>query len=106
MDHLTPTNPDIDTTCSVLFTLEDKPGALDGALRVFKQLGISLKFIESRPSKNFEWEYEFIVDIDVQKEEILQTIKSQLCKVGKNVGIMGSTGLNSNKGNQTMEGMI
>ena len=47
---------------SVMFALKDKPGALHDALVPFKNYGINLMKIESRPTKRKAWEYVFFVD--------------------------------------------
>lgn len=49
---------------SVLFALKDKPGALHDALVPFKQHGINLTKIESRPSKRKAWQYLFFIDFE------------------------------------------
>jgi chorismate mutase / prephenate dehydratase len=47
---------------AVLFSTAHKAGALADVLSVFKEHGINLTNIESRPSKKREWEYHFFVD--------------------------------------------
>lgn len=47
---------------SLVFALKDKPGALHDALVPFKNYGINLMKIESRPTKRKAWEYVFFVD--------------------------------------------
>ena len=49
---------------SVVFGVKHKVGALYDALSVFKTDNINMTKIESRPSKNKNWEYYFFVDID------------------------------------------
>ncbi len=49
---------------SLMFCVQDKPGALFSALEPFQRLGINMSKIESRPSKRKAWEYFFFVDID------------------------------------------
>lgn len=49
---------------SLMFSLQDKPGALFSAIEPFKRLTINMSKIESRPSKRKAWEYFFFVDID------------------------------------------
>jgi chorismate mutase/prephenate dehydratase len=53
-----------DDRTSLMFCVQDKPGALFHALEPFNRLRISLSKIESRPSKRKAWEYFFFVDID------------------------------------------
>lgn len=54
---------------SLMFALNDKPGALYDALRSFKQQKINLTKIESRPSKRKAWEYIFFIDFEGHESE-------------------------------------
>jgi chorismate mutase/prephenate dehydratase len=47
---------------AILFSTAHKAGALADVLDVFKQHGINLTNIESRPSRKRQWEYYFFVD--------------------------------------------
>jgi chorismate mutase/prephenate dehydratase len=47
---------------SVMFGIQDRPGALYDALLPFRQAGLSLSRIESRPSRRQVWEYLFFID--------------------------------------------
>jgi chorismate mutase/prephenate dehydratase len=49
---------------SIVFGVKHKVGALYDALSVFKADNINMTKIESRPSRNKNWEYYFFVDID------------------------------------------
>src|SRR5690606_11976721 len=48
---------------SLMFSVQDKPGALFAALEPLNRWKISMSKIESRPSKRKAWEYFFFVDI-------------------------------------------
>ena len=48
---------------ALVFSTADKPGALSDVLDVFKQYGINMTKVESRPSRKKQWEYYFIVDV-------------------------------------------
>lgn len=66
---------------SFVFTLQDKPGALQGALDPFCKRGINMSKIESRPSKRKLWDYYFFVDIighyeDPEVQEALEELNS------------------------------
>lgn len=65
---------------SVMFSLRDKPGSLFDALRPFNEFHINMSKIESRPSKQRNWEYFFFVDIaghceDSKLSEALQNLE-------------------------------
>lgn len=62
---------------SLLFTVDDREGALEDVLKVFKKLSISLCRIESRPSKSFKWKYDIVVDFRLPEESILK--KLEIC---------------------------
>lgn len=47
---------------SLLFAVPHQPGALVAALNVFAEHGVTLTFIESRPTRQNPWEYVFFVD--------------------------------------------
>jgi chorismate mutase/prephenate dehydratase len=48
---------------AMVFSTADRPGALSDVLDVFKNYGINMSNIESRPNKKKPWEYYFFVDI-------------------------------------------
>jgi len=54
---------------SVLFTMQDKAGALHDMLMPFKKNRVNLTKIESRPSKKKAWKYYFYVDLDGHKDD-------------------------------------
>jgi len=56
------TAPSGNDKTSLLFAVKDRVGALLDSLEPFRQHGISLTFIESRPSRRRSWEYHFFVD--------------------------------------------
>jgi chorismate mutase/prephenate dehydratase len=49
---------------SLLFTLADEPGGLFRVLGCFKDAGVNLTKIESRPSRKRAWDYSFFIDVD------------------------------------------
>lgn len=53
---------------SIIFSIDDKSGALCGVLKIFSDHGINLSKIESRPSKKRAWEYFFFVDVEGHRE--------------------------------------
>ena len=48
---------------SLLFSVNNRPGALYSVLEPFGRYGISMTRIESRPSRRGMWDYIFFVDI-------------------------------------------
>jgi chorismate mutase/prephenate dehydratase len=61
--------PTGDDRTSLMFCVQDKPGALFAALEPFNRLKISMSKIESRPSKRKAWEYFFFVDVNGHASE-------------------------------------
>jgi prephenate dehydratase len=53
---------------SLIFSLEHRPGSLLSALEVFRQGGLNLTKIESRPVEGRPWEYVFVVDLRFEDE--------------------------------------
>jgi chorismate mutase/prephenate dehydratase len=56
-----PSGPGRDKT-SILISLKDRVGALHDLLGGFRDAGINLTKIESRPSRRKTWEYVFFID--------------------------------------------
>ncbi|MCD4830665.1 MAG: prephenate dehydratase [Anaerohalosphaeraceae bacterium] len=54
--------PSGDDKTAILFSTSHKAGALAEVLMVFKNRGVNLTNIESRPSRTRQWEYFFFVD--------------------------------------------
>lgn len=74
---------------SLLFFLENRPGALVRALGVFSDLQLNLTKIVSRPVHGRPWEYMFYVDVQLPGPEaadlaVLQI--QQVCPVVKELG--------------------
>jgi len=68
-----------DDRTSLMFSLQDKPGALFSAIEPFKRLKINMSKIESRPSKRKAWEYFFFVDIDGHTDD--EAVKEALAEL-------------------------
>jgi chorismate mutase/prephenate dehydratase len=82
---------------SLMFCVQDKPGALFAALEPFNRLKISMSKIESRPSKRKAWEYFFFADVDGHANEpkLREAISelSQHCTFVKTLGTYPRTPL-------------
>jgi len=55
--------PTGDDKTSIVFTTKDEPGALVNVLAAFRESGVNMSFIQSRPSKKRNWEYYFFGDV-------------------------------------------
>ncbi len=75
---------------SLLFALENQPGGLERALAIFKRHGVSLSHIESRPSKTFEWEYDFMVEFSLSDPSGMESIKGDLSAIARKVTVISS----------------
>lgn len=82
---------------SILFAIHDKPGALVSALGAFDSFQVNLSKIESRPSKQKDWEYIFYVDVAGHKAdaEVAQAIDNlqEHCSMTKILGSYPDTEL-------------
>jgi len=75
---------------SILFSVHDRPGSLVKALQAFDSFEINMSKIESRPSKQKDWEYIFYVDLaghcdDKAVKEALETLETH-CSLVKILG--------------------
>jgi prephenate dehydratase len=74
---------------SVAFSVEHRPGTLLAALEVFRQAGVNLTRIESRPVHGRPWEYIFFVDVrfdeSVPVDDVLLGLSAH-CQMLKELG--------------------
>ncbi|MEM7682069.1 MAG: prephenate dehydratase [Planctomycetota bacterium] len=54
---------------ALLFTLDNRSGALAKVLAVFAQSGLNLTHIDKRPSRSANWEYAFFIDVDAHRDD-------------------------------------
>lgn len=77
------------TKLSLVFLLENKPGALLQALSAFAARELNLTKIESRPRVGRPWEYLFYSDVTVpgnrEADEVLADLK-KICPLVKELG--------------------
>jgi len=68
---------------SIAFSVKDEPGALHATFFLpFSESGINLTKIESRPSRDGQWEYVFFADFSGHREE--EAVKEALDRVEAN----------------------
>jgi chorismate mutase/prephenate dehydratase len=76
---------------AIVFSVEDRAGALVDALNCFAKHGISLSRIESRPSRRRPWEYVFFVDLAGHPDdEVVSRSLNELRQMCEFVKILGS----------------
>lgn len=74
---------------SILFSINDKVGGLEEYLSIIRKHNINMTRIESRPSKNTKFDYEFFLDFESQPsneddvEKMLQEIRDTGVEVRK-----------------------
>jgi len=82
--------PTGDDKTSMMFVIRDRVGALYDSLCPFREHGINLTFIESRPSRRKRWEYYFFVDFagHVAEPRVRQALEelSEYCQFVKILG--------------------
>jgi len=82
---------------SILFSINDAPGALVSALSAFDECQVNLSKIESRPSKQKDWEYVFYIDVagHAKDEKVAQAITSlqKHCSMTKILGSYPDTSI-------------
>ncbi|MFC1946229.1 prephenate dehydratase [Chloroflexota bacterium] len=73
--------PSGDDKTSIIFTTRDKPGSLMAALEEFSSRRINLTKLESRPTRQKPWEYNFYVDLQGHRED--EAVKAALAGLDK-----------------------
>ena len=63
---------------AMIFSLKNQVGGLVRALRIFQEMGVEVKHIESRKSKRRESEYEIYVDIDCDDDDKMASLLHHL----------------------------
>lgn len=88
------THSSLDGEClktSLLFTLQDAPGALSSVLNLFASHGINMRKLESRPLRGQNWKYAFFADIESNLDNSTHnSLISELAKICTSFRILGS----------------
>lgn len=76
---------------SIVFSVKHKPGALFSAIKVFADNKINLTKIESRPTRQRAWEYNFYLDFEGHREDqIVQQVLEKVDRHSLFVKVLGS----------------
>ena len=76
---------------SICFAIKDRVGALYDSLLPFKEQGLTLSLIESRPTGEKNWEYQFFIDIiGHRKDEKVCAALNELEKLTSALRLWGS----------------
>jgi chorismate mutase/prephenate dehydratase len=76
---------------TLMFGVQDRPGALYDCLLPFHRSGINLSRIESRPNRRRAWEYLFFIDLlGHQSDERIRAALAELGRHASSVEILGS----------------
>ncbi|MFA6715547.1 MAG: prephenate dehydratase [Victivallaceae bacterium] len=85
------TQPTGDDKTSICFAIKDKVGALYDCIKPFRDKGVTMTKVESRPMKNANWEYCFFIDIlGHRNEKIVQEAFTEIEKSCSFFKILGS----------------
>ena len=66
---------------TLIFSTEDKPGALYKVLRIVEENNLNLTKIESRPTKKQLGQYYFWIDVDLSNnlyEKVIKELKDEV----------------------------
>lgn len=76
---------------TLMFSIIDAPGALQGMLEPFSRRGINLTRIESRPSKKKAWDYYFFIDLEGHiADERVKTAVDELAGRCRHLEVLGA----------------
>jgi len=81
---------DTATKTSMVFVLDNKPGALHRALGVFASRDVDLCKLESRPLRGHPWEYSFYVDVLGDPRGVAGEAIAELGRISRELRILGS----------------
>lgn len=79
-----------DDKTSIMFTTDDKPGALVAVLQAFEDAGVNLSHIDKRPSGRENWTYTFFIDaLGHPEDEAMQRAVQQAQKRCRELLVLG-----------------
>jgi chorismate mutase/prephenate dehydratase len=80
-----------DDKTSVMFTTEDRPGALVEVLGVFHTAGINLSHLDKRPSGRENWTYTFFADaVGHESDDAMRAALARVRAHCKDMAVLGS----------------
>ncbi len=80
-----------DDKSSLMIAGRDEPGVLFQILKPLNDFGISMKRIESRPSKVAKWDYVFFIDVEGHiEDESLSNAIAEMKRFTSNLKVLGS----------------
>jgi chorismate mutase / prephenate dehydratase len=83
--------PSGDDKTSIVFLLKHKPGTLHQALGAFAERKINLTKIESRPTRQKPWEYNFYIDFEGHRSDVaVQKTLAQVDDISLFLKVLGS----------------
>ena len=76
---------------SIMINLSDKPGSLLSILKPFAENDINMTRIETRPSRNNDFQHTFFIDFEgYYEDEIIIKLLEKLEKMSEELRIIGS----------------
>ncbi len=76
---------------SLLVRMKNRPGALYHVLKPFKDAGVDLTRVESRPSRSGNWSYVFFIDFEGHRDdENVQAVLAALEREALDIRLLGS----------------